>query len=308
MTLGFHSRNCPICGTEPPGTLEVCSRARAETLDFELLKSYWINFFKEKVFFSYARCKTCDLLYAPVFFNAAQLEELYERMAPNMEMVPTPMLERTQFGYFEMLRKSSPLKGGYIEVGPDTGLFTKNCVEQGTFSEYWLFEPNQSVEAALTRIMEGTRFHIIRDMFGFSNVPDNTTSVIVMIHVMDHLLDPVRTLRELRVKLVPGGRIMVVTHDEASLLRRATRSNWPAFCLQHPQIYNLKSTIRLFEAAGFNVVQQNRTVNYFPISFLIKQLLWTFGLRVHHVPKFANKSLGLKLGNILTIAAAGAER
>lgn len=302
MTHGFLSRNCPICGCAPPAKFEVTSQTTAESLPFEDLRSYWINFFKEKVFFSYVRCPQCALLYAPVFFTPDQLQELYAHMPPNMEVVPETMLEKTQRGYFQTLQQTSRLDGGFIEVGPDTGLFTKNCVRDAKFSEYWLFEPNQSVEAALSETMKGTSFHIIRDMFGFSNVPDNAASVAVMIHVMDHLLDPVQTLRELRGKLGKDGCVMLVTHDESSLLRRVVGSKWPAFCLQHPQIYNFESMVRLFEAAGFKVVKQSKTVNYFPVSFLIKQLMWAFGMKVQNVPRMGDVAVGLKLGNMLTIA------
>jgi hypothetical protein len=295
-------RNCPICGSAALSEPEVFSATAGEGLPFEQLRSYWINFYKDKVFFSYVRCAICGLLYAPVFFTSDQLEELYKLMPPNMEVVPREVLERTQRGYFETMKQATSLEGGFIEVGPDTGLFTQNCVRDGKFSEYWLFEPNQSVEAALSDTMKGTNFHIIRDMFGFSNVPDNAVSVVVMIHVMDHLLDPVKTLRSLREKLTDEGRVLLVTHDESSLLRRIIGKRWPAFCLQHPQLYNLATMAALFEAAGYEVVKQSKTVNYFPISFLLKQLIWALGVKIESVPGFGQIAIGLKLGNLLTIA------
>jgi hypothetical protein len=298
---GYLSRPCPICGSKPPDKPEVSSEIPAETKSFDSLVPYWNGLFKDKVFFSYYRCATCGLLYTPVFFRADQLERLYAQMPPNMDLVPTASLERTQRGYFDTLRKAAPLEGGFIEIGPDVGLFTRNCVKDGKFDEYWLFEPNRDVEPALRSAMGNNKFHIIRDMFGFSQVPDGAASVAVMVHVMDHLLDPVSTLRELKAKLAPGGNVMLVTHDEASLLRRVTGWRWPAFCLQHPEIYNLQTMRKLFEAAGYEVAYQSKTVNYFPVSFLLKQLLWALGLRVNSVPRFGQIAIGLKLGNMLTI-------
>jgi hypothetical protein len=58
---------------------------------------------------------------------------------------------------------------------------------------------------------------------------------------------------------------------------------------------------KLFEAAGYEVAYQSKTVNYFPVSFLLKQLLWALGLRVNSVPRFGQIAIGLKLGNMLTI-------
>jgi hypothetical protein len=139
-------------------------------------------------------------------------------------------------------------------------------------------------------------------MFGFSHVPDHSASAAVMIHVLDHLLDPIATLSELRQKLKPGAKLLLVTHNESSLLRRIVGWRWPAFCLQHPQIYNPESMRKLLEAAGYEVLQRSRTVNYFQIDFLLKHLLWAFGIKVKSVPSFGKFTLGLKLGNMLTIA------
>lgn len=304
---GFLSRACPICGGEPKDGRAISSQVKAESLGFDALVSYWNGFFKDKVFFSYARCGGCGLLYAPSFFNDLQLERLYGQMPPNMADVPLEALRRTQRGYFEALKRCSDLEGGFIEVGPDIGLFTENCVRDGRYDEYWLFEPNRDVLPALSKVVEGRNFHIIPDMFGFSRVPDHAASAAVMIHVLDHLLDPVGTLRELRQKLKPGARLLLVTHDESSLLRRLVGWKWPAFCLQHPQIYNPKSMRVLLEAAGFEVLQRRKTVNYFQVDFLLKHLLWAFGMKVRSVPSFGQLTVGLKLGNMLTIATPKSE-
>lgn len=300
---GFLSRACPACGGKPPTVqTAISSQVKAESLGFDALFPYWNGFFKDKVFFSYARCDGCGLLYAPTFLNGPQLERLYGQMPPNMAEVPLEALRRTQRGYFEALKSCSDLEGGFIEVGPDIGLFTENCVREGRYDEYWLFEPNRDVLPALSKIVEGRKFHITHDMFGFSHVPDHAASTAVMIHVLDHLLDPVATLRELRQKLKPGARLLLVTHDESSLLRRLVGWRWPAFCLQHPQIYNPESMRVLLEAAGFEVLQQRKTVNFFQIGFLLKHLLWAFGMKVQSVPSFGQLTLGIKLGNMLTIA------
>jgi hypothetical protein len=123
-----------------------------------------------------------------------------------------------------------------------------------------------------------------------------------MIHVLDHLLDPAGILRELRGKLLPGATVVIVTHNESSLLRRMFARRWPAFCLQHPALYNPRSMRSLIESAGYELVQIKRTVNYFPLQFLVKHLLWAIGLKVESTPAFGGLSIGLKLGNMITVA------
>jgi hypothetical protein len=276
-------------------------------LPFDALIPHWNGFFKDRTFFSYARCEQCGLLFAPIFFNPDQLERLYAQMPPNMAEVPLEALRRTQRGYFNALRKRSALKGGYLEVGPDIGLFAENCVREGQFAEYWLFEPNHSVLAKLFAVVAECNCHISHDTLGFSDVPDRSVAAAVMIQVLDHLLDPVATLRQLREKLGPNSRLLLVTHDESSLLQRLFGSRWPAFCLQHPQIYSAKTTRTLLAAAGFDTLQQIKTRNYFTASFLLKHLLWALGVKVQSVPDLGHVTLGLKLGNILTIATPEGE-
>ncbi|MGB0697034.1 MAG: class I SAM-dependent methyltransferase [Rhodospirillaceae bacterium] len=302
MTAAYLSRVCPCCGAEASSEPEVASAKRAESLDYDALVPVWNGFFKEKYFFSYMRCSECGTLYAPTFFTGDQLGSLYAQMPPNMDVVPTDELRKTQKGYFDTLKRYAPLSGGYVEIGPDVGFFTENCVKEGDFSHYWLFEPNQAVAPALHEVMGEKDHTLVHDMFGFEAVPDQSASCVVMVHVLDHLLDPMATLRELRQKMTPGAHIAIVTHDESSLLRRVIGTRWPAFCLQHPQIYNPKSMRNMLAEAGFSVVDIKRTVNHFPVAFLLKHLLWAFGLKVGKVPSFGGLSLGLKLGNMITIA------
>lgn len=298
----YLARTCPLCGARAPTTTEVRTRPRAEELAFDDLVPQWNGFYRDKVIFTYARCPSCALLYAPTYFTERQLGNLYAQMPPNMDEVPEAALKRTQLGYFNVLRRHSHLTGNYIEVGPDVGLFTKNCVHHGTFDRYWLFEPNNDVRPSLEKVVKGHDAHIVQDMFGFPLLPDEDASTAVMIHVLDHLLDPLKTLQALRTKLQPDARLLVVTHDESSLLRRVVRRRWPAFCLQHPQIYRPDTMRSLLHTAGFEVLALEKTTNYFRLDFLLKHLFWAFGIKVKKVPSFGGLTIGLKLGNMLTVA------
>lgn len=303
MSMDYLHRECPICQKRTEITVEVSSRLRGEEFSFEQLIPYWNGFFKEKIFFSYARCNICDLLFAPIFYRSDQLQALYGQMPPNMDVVPITALLKTQKGYFKELKRNSLLQNGYIEIGPDVGIFTVNCVEEGGYDKYWLFEPNKAVANVLFKVVDGHEHTIIEDMFGFSVIPDQSAGTAVMIQVLDHLLDPVATLTELKSKLMPEGKLLLVTHNEQSILRKIFGWKWPAFCLQHPQIYNPKTIARLLDASGYKVESIKRSKNYFEFSFLLMHLLWAVGIKVTKVPRFFNFSIGLRLGNIITIAS-----
>lgn len=296
----FLRRACPSCGADTPHE-EVYSAPRAETMTLEALRPYWSGLFKQKVFFSYDRCARCGLLFAPAFFTPDQLASLYAAMTPNMEMVTNDALEATQRGYFDVAAASATLDGGYLELGPDVGYIVRHAAREGRFDHFWLFEPNRAVHEALASAAADHACTISSEMADFSAVPDGSIGLAVMIHVLDHLLDPGDTLRQVRTKLKPGGTLLIVTHNEASLLRRVMGNRWPPFCLQHPEIYNPRSIASLLKTAGFSSVAVQRSRNHFPIGFMLRQAAWSIGLKLDRLP-LPQTSIGLKLGNILTIA------
>jgi 2-polyprenyl-3-methyl-5-hydroxy-6-metoxy-1,4-benzoquinol methylase len=296
----FQHRACPACGTRDPLD-EIWSQPRAEALSFEDLRPHWSGLFKDKIFFSYARCSACKLLYAPRYFTDDQLGNLYADMAPNMEDVPGDALAATQRDYWHTAKAAGLTAGGYLEIGPDIGYIVERAAREGSFDQFWLYEPNVAVHAQLAAAALEKPHHISTAMHDLSAVPERSIALAVMVHVLDHLLDPMATLKAVREKMKPDGMVLIVTHNEDSLLRRATSVRWPPFCLQHPELYNPDSITQIAQRAGFNQVDVARAKNYFPIAFLARQACHAVGFKVGKLP-LPESSIGLKLGNIVTIA------
>ncbi|MDP9105497.1 MAG: class I SAM-dependent methyltransferase [Candidatus Eremiobacteraeota bacterium] len=269
---------------------------------FEDLQQQWYGFFKKNSFFTYNRCSACGMLYSPHYFTESQLARLYASMPPNMVEVSDGALERTQLGYFRELQKFSKLEGEFLEIGPDVGMFAEACVRYGRFTKFWMFEPNADAHAELRRRIGGAELYVSTHLLDLSDVPAAGIDAVAMIHVLDHILDPVGFLAELRPKLKPGATLLIVTHDESSLLARLTRSRFPAYCLQHPHLFNPQSMRALLAKAGYGVVETKRSVNQFPVTFLIKHAVFALGLGKIRLPKLLWLRVPLRLGNFITIA------
>lgn len=300
MKDAFLERTCPSCGADSPKR-EVHSNPPAESLPFEQLRQHWSGLFKEKVFLSYARCGSCGQLYAPTYFSPEQLGDLYADMAPNMELVPGPALEATQRSYWQAAKRGAPMDGGYLEIGPDIGYIVRHAAREGSFDHFWLFEPNKAVHAQLADAAQGKPHDISVAMDDLSSVPDSSVGLAAMVHVLDHVLDPLASLERVLQKLKPGGVLMIVTHNEKSLLRSVMGERWPPFCLQHPELYNPDSIARMVRQAGYSSVEVQRSKNYFPLSFILRQGAFTFGINLDKLP-LPEFVLGLKLGNMITLA------
>ncbi len=210
------------------------------------------------------------------------------------------VLRDTQKGYIEYLARHRALSGTYLEIGPDIGLATSAACETGRLERAILIEPNRAVHEQLiassgdvpTRIFESL------DQLSATDTADN----VVLIHVLDHLIDPLGYLRDLRSRMVSGGLLLAVVHNEASVLRHILRVRWPPFCLQHPNLFSTETLTRLATDAGFEVVDTSPTKNVFPLRHIVKtaaSLLGVSGSWADHVPE---TKVRVRLGNIMMVA------
>jgi SAM-dependent methyltransferase len=300
----YLQRGCPACGAEPiDAGWAMRSEPPAEALPFADLQASWRGFFREqKHFFTYRRCPSCAQVYSPRYFTPAQVADLYRRMDDNTAGLPEALLAKTQRGYFDLLGTEELRQpGGFLELGPDIGLFTREAIRAQAFDRHWMVEPNLAVHPALAALLQGKEHVLLANPAQIEQVPDASLALAVAIHVLDHLLEPQKFLALLARKLRPGGSILLVTHDQRSAIARLFGRRWPAYCLQHPQLYAPFSLQGSLERAGFQQVRVRRTVNYFPVMYLLRHFFFAAGLGRVPLPALEAWTVGLKLGNIAAI-------
>jgi len=300
-------RPCPSCGVALSAEASaVRSPLPAEDRPLSDLAERWHGIFKEKSFFTYRRCTNCGLLYAPQYFSDDELSGLYASMPANMSEVSPAVLAKTHHGYFAELRRRSKTTGTLMEIGPDIGLFLEACVRDGHYDRYELFEPNVDAHAELRKRLNGHDALISTSMSDFSEVEDASVDTAVMIHVLDHLTDPVGYMKSLRRVLKPQAQVVIVTHDEGSLLARVLGHRWPPYCLQHPHLFRAASIRALLARAGYTVTESAASTNYFPVTYLMQHVAFVLGWRSLQLPKLEALQVGLKLGNMITFAVPSA--
>jgi 2-polyprenyl-3-methyl-5-hydroxy-6-metoxy-1,4-benzoquinol methylase len=295
--------HCPTCRTPASAArLYAASSPPAEAVSADRHGEFLSGYDPARIFFSYFQCPGCGTLFCRRYYRQSQLDGLYGRQAENMAALPLRARQRTQAAYVRLLRRHSRMRGNFLEIGADLGLFASACASAGAFDQFWLYEPNRAVHQALAERFAAQSHNIRADMFRAADVPAASISTAVMIHVLDHLLDPGDFLSEIRKSLEPGGFVLIVTHNCASLLARLLGRRWPPYTLQHPQLFSPRSLARLLHSRGFEVIEVIKTVNYFPLSYLVGAACTVAGLPAGAVPARETPMLGLKLGNIATIA------
>jgi SAM-dependent methyltransferase len=299
----LHIEHCPCCGASAANARpRIASSPPAERLSPDRPGNFLSGYTAARVFFTYFECATCSARFCRTYYRQSQLDELYGRQAENMVAVPLSARKRTQDDYVHLLRRHSRMAGNFLEIGPDIGLFASSVAQVGSFDHFWLYEPNRDVHESLADNFRGLSHTISAGVFRASDVPAQSVSTAVLIHVLDHLLEPAKFLREIRASLEPGGVVFIVTHDCASLLARVLGRRWPPYALQHPQLFSRRSITALLQASGFDVIESIKTTNYFPLPYLIRAALTVFGLPSRFLPAGAAPLIAIKLGNIATVA------
>ena len=298
--MSFKHRDCPGCGESVLNpTVVMKSSPRAEDLTFGELKEYWRGFRSKNIFFTYARCTRCGLVYCPIYFSGEQLNDLYSSMEDNTAGEKLDVLNDTQRSYVEILAGETEVSGDWLELGGDIGLLTKHLFDLPGVKNVSVIEPNIDVHPDLLKLIDG-RGTTAANWSGLP--PTERFNGIVGVHVLDHLLDLSGELDRIRTCLNSGGSAFFVTHDESSLLRKFLKAKWPPFCLQHPQLFSPKSIANVLEHKGFGSVNVTKTFNKFTLRHIAEVATNVMGFGSPIVKLIPPLAIRLKLGNIATLS------
>ena len=300
----WERRNCPICGSTAIGTAPNSkARLQAELMSWADVKDFFIGLRNDQVFFSYYRCQECQLLYCPWYFSKDQISLLYAAMPDNMMGEDKSTVSRTQSAYANwIMGRKKVTNRKYLEVGPDIGLVAHQIVKIAKPEAISFIEPNHSTRAELLESVSGIEAIEVVDFI--EELSGRDFSLIVGVHVYDHLLDPVSDLKEIRQRVNVGANLSIVVHNESSMLRKLMGSKWPPFCLQHPQLFNPVTQRNLFKRSGWQLLEVKRSINWYHMKYFVSMVASILGISTSISKIFPNIEFPIILGNTISIAEA----
>lgn len=145
--------------------------------------------------------------------------------------------------------------GRLLEVGCGNGFMLELMLRLGWRAEGVDFDA-EAVAAARAR---GLRVQVgsLEDQ----SYPDNIFDAVTMSHLIEHVPDPIATINEVRRILKPGGKLVVVTPNSASLGRAIFGRSWRGLePPRHLHIFNPESLQRLALAGGLTVEKLHTTI------------------------------------------------
>lgn len=300
---GYHVRDaCPCCGASVTrATMSVASKRPAEQLPLEEHTRFSSGYGANRSYFTYYRCGECGGLYCPIFYSGDQLAALYGHQSENMSEVPLEARKRTQERYGDALLAHTPNGGDYLEIGADIGLLADKCAREAQFENLWLYEPNIDVRDELQQRLRMQSNTVLDKMLPGDEVAAGSVSAAAMVHVLDHLIDPLEMLKTLNAKMSRGAALLIVAHNSSSMLARALGRRFPPFALQHPQIFDRTSLKVLLARAGFSMAETQGAVNYFPFWHLARAACAVAGI-TPSIGEATYPVIPIRLGNMLVVA------
>lgn len=163
------------------------------------------------------------------------------------------------------LTRLVPPGGRLLDVGCGSGDIVKLAAESGLVAsglEFSAEAVRYAREARGLEVAEGT--------LESAALPDASVDAVSLFHVLEHLPDPVGTLREARRVLRPGGALLVQVPNFGSWQARLFKARWHALeAPRHFHHFTPETLTRAVTAAGLEPVAiDHHSFRCSPVSFV----------------------------------------
>lgn len=194
------------------------------------------------------RCDSCGLVFHSDFSSEAELHEYYGHYYYEENLAFSPITEkrfRELLESFESYRET----GRILDVGCGSGHFLKVAIEGG-----WNAHGTEIAQGAFEQLSKLG----IKSFCGTlesANYETGFFDVVYCSEVIEHLLEPMRLLRESARIIRPGGVLYLTTPNFNSLSRKLLGSRWRAISKEHICYFTPASLSRAIRQSGFGKIE-----------------------------------------------------
>jgi 2-polyprenyl-3-methyl-5-hydroxy-6-metoxy-1,4-benzoquinol methylase len=144
---------------------------------------------------------------------------------------------------------AGPPQGRLVDVGPGSGEFLATMRDLGWDVVGVEPDPN-AAQAAI----DAYQVKIVLGELEETHLPSGFADVVTLNHVIEHLADPIRVLKECRRILRPGGRLVLLTPNIQSWGHKVFSECWlPLEQPRHFILYSPETLAATVRAAGFSI-------------------------------------------------------
>jgi len=250
---------CAVCGCENNNIVLISQDYRFQTTSkrFELVK-----------------CQRCGLIFIDPQLAKDEVAKFYPK---NFYEEPSQIDKViTKISFYPRQRKilNYAKQGRILDLGCGKGEFLSNFKMKG-----WVPFGVDVSEVACELAREKVGKNIYNCQLKECFFPSDYFDVIVLSHVLEHLLNPIDDLVEIRRILKLNGILMLSVPDIGSLQFRVSSQSWIHLDIpRHLYHYSFSSIKFLLERSNFEIVRLTHPFFDFPLDFYksLKQLNGSF--------------------------------
>jgi SAM-dependent methyltransferase len=196
----------------------------------------------------------------------------------------------------DVIRRAKP-QGRLLEIGCAYGFFLDEAA-----AYYDVHGVEVCHAAALRCRAKGHR--VFEGHVSDVGLPDKSLDVAVLLDCIEHLTDPVATLRTVHRLLKPGGFLIMTTGNVASPLARLTGRWWRLMTPPQHLFFFSPPTVRLLlDKTGFEGVAISHPGKRVPLGLMAYQVGARVGLRVRWLERATRVGLRVNLFDAMRITA-----
>lgn len=197
------------------------------------------------------RCPACGLLWRPGIADAPPSDETYEEGYYEWwrELPGAIAARRATFHRLLALLERYVTPGRLLDVGSALGLLLEVARERG-WEVTGVEVSRHAVALARGRLGAGV-VHLGR--LEDAPLAEASFDAITLTDVLEHLPDPVASLRRCRELLAPGGRLLITTPAVGCASERLMGRGWFQFKDEHTRLFTPRALRSALERAGLEL-------------------------------------------------------
>lgn len=256
----------------------------------------------DRVHYQMVRCNTCGLLRSTPRLGEDALQALYQKSRVTYEGDMRALNLTYGTALTEALRFVKHAER-LMEIGCGDGFFLLEARRRGV-KEVWGVEPSDQARASAD---PSIRNNIQGGLYRPGMFKKNFFDVICYFQVIDHLPDPLASLKQSFSELREGGIVLCISHNLGAATNRLLGSRSPIIDIEHTYLFDKKTITRICEEAGFKVprfapLKNTHTLRHwvelFPFPRSLKKIL----LGALRFVRISEVLIRLPAGNFVVVA------
>jgi 2-polyprenyl-3-methyl-5-hydroxy-6-metoxy-1,4-benzoquinol methylase len=244
-------------------------------LTCKICKSENIFLYHTFKFFPVLGCRECGTLFAEHPPKQERMDEIYgndyykgwEGMNNRLTRYTKSMKVYTFSAYFKLFSKFTHMKNKkLLDVGCATGYLLEAAKKMGCDCYGVELSPFGATEASKKfpgRIFNGTLEE--------ARYKSESFDIITLTDLIEHVIDPVEFLKEVKRILKPGGFILIVTPDFHSWWAKFMKNKWTNFKEEHLFYFSSKSLKTLAGIVNLKTLYEKPVSKFLSLEYIYSQ-------------------------------------